>query len=89
MDPYPLLLWLESNGGAVSGGTDASYCEAPQGPVPATDSPGERPDMDTGDGGDARPSPVVEDNERRERPSDEEPFLVERLVTHGRPTRPQ
>jgi murein DD-endopeptidase MepM/ murein hydrolase activator NlpD len=72
MDPYPLLLWLESNGGAVSGGTDASYCEAPQGPVPATDSPGERPDMDTGDGGDARPSPVVEDNERRERPSDEE-----------------
>ena len=73
MDPYPLLLWLESNGGAVSGGTDASYCEAPQGPAPAaSDSPGERPDMDTGDEGDARPSPVVEENEPRERPPDEE-----------------
>lgn len=67
MDPYPLLLWLEENGGAVSGGTDASYCEAPQGPVPASDSPGERPDMDTGNDRDARPSPVVEDNERRDR----------------------
>jgi len=72
MDPYPLLRWLESNGGAVSGGTDASYCEAPQGPAPASDSPGERPDMDTGDEGDARPSPVVEDNERRDRLSAEE-----------------
>jgi len=72
MDPYPLLLWLEGNGGAVSGGTDASYCEAPQGPVPASDSPGERPDMDTGDEKDARPSPVVEENERRDRPSDGE-----------------
>ena len=72
MDPYPLLLWLESNGGAVSGGTAASYCEAPQGPVPASDSPGERPDMDTGDGGNARPSPAVEDNAPRERPSAKE-----------------
>lgn len=70
MDPYPLLLWLESNGGAVSGGTDASYCEAPQGPVPASASPGERPDMDTGNEGDARPSPVVENDEPRDRPSD-------------------
>ena len=71
MDPYPLLLWLENNGGAVSGGTDASYCEAPQGPVPASASPGERPDMDTGDEGNASPSPVAEDSERRERSSDE------------------
>jgi murein DD-endopeptidase MepM/ murein hydrolase activator NlpD len=34
MDPYPILLWLERNSGAVSGGTDVSYCEAPQGTVP-------------------------------------------------------
>ena len=61
MDPYPLLRWLEENGAAVSGGTDASYCEAPQGPMPGPTplAPGERPDMDTGDDRDARPSPVV------------------------------
>ena len=34
MNLYPLLLWLERNSGAVSGGTDVSYCEAPQGTVP-------------------------------------------------------
>ena len=34
MDPYPILLWLERNSGAVSSGTDVSYCEAPQGTVP-------------------------------------------------------
>lgn len=34
MNPYPLLLWVERNSGAVSGGTDVSYCEAPQGTVP-------------------------------------------------------
>ncbi len=58
MDPYPLLVWLEKNGGAVSGGTDASYCQAPQSPKPAPSTgesgwptpsvPGERPDLDTG-----------------------------------------
>jgi hypothetical protein len=57
MNPYPLLLWLERNGGAVTGGTDAAYCEASQGPVP--DSSGTSPDLDTGDDKDARPSPVV------------------------------
>ena len=57
MNPYPLLLWLEQNGGAVSGGTDASYCEAPQEPVP--DSPSTSPDLDTGYENDARPSPIV------------------------------
>lgn len=62
MDPYPLLLWLEENGGAVSGGSNASYCEAPQGPVPTPASPGERPDMDTGDDRDARPSPTAGGN---------------------------
>ena len=58
MDPYPLLVWLERNGGAVSGGTDASYCQAPQSPKPAPSTgepdwpapsaPSERPDLDTG-----------------------------------------
>ena len=58
MNPYPLLLWLERNGGAVSGGTDASYCQAPQDPNPAPSTgepdwptpsaPGQRPDLDTG-----------------------------------------
>ena len=57
MDPYPLLLWLEAYGGAVTGGTDASYCEAPQEPVP--DSTGTSPDLDTDDRNDARPSPIV------------------------------
>src|SRR5215210_696418 len=57
MKPYPLLLWLEDNGGAITGGVDASYCEASQEPVP--DSSGTSPDLDTGDWNDARPSPVV------------------------------
>lgn len=65
MNPYPLLLWLENNGGAVAGGTDATYCEA-QGPEPSTDegsSSAQRdPDLDTGDADDARPSPVVEES---------------------------
>jgi murein DD-endopeptidase MepM/ murein hydrolase activator NlpD len=74
MNPYPLLLWLEEHGGAISGGTDAAYCEAPQGPVPepstgedswpAPDSPGTRPDLDTGDDNDARPSPTIEEGRK-------------------------
>ncbi len=69
MNPYPLLDWLESNGGAVSGGSDVKYCQAPQTgpPVPSSGgdtwtyptSPGTRPDLDTGSQ-DAHPSPVVE-----------------------------
>jgi collagen type III alpha len=57
MNPYPLLLWLEQNGGAVTGGTDISYCEAPQEPLP--DSPRTSADLDTGYQDDARPSPIV------------------------------
>ncbi|QIN79480.1 peptidoglycan DD-metalloendopeptidase family protein [Rubrobacter marinus] len=34
MNPYPMLLWLERNGGAVSGGTDAAYCQAPRARTP-------------------------------------------------------
>jgi murein DD-endopeptidase MepM/ murein hydrolase activator NlpD len=57
MNPYPLLLWLEENGGAVTGGTDAAYCKAPQGPTP--DLPGVRPDLDPGNAYDTRPSPII------------------------------
>lgn len=69
MNPYPLLEWLKANGGAVAGGSDVEYCEAPQppAPVPSTGGntwtyptfPGTRPDIDTGTG-DARPSPAME-----------------------------
>ena len=38
MNPYPLLEWIKANGGAVSGGSDARFCEAPQTgpPTPAS-----------------------------------------------------
>ena len=59
MNPYPLLEWIRSNGGAVTGGSDARYCEA-LGPPPTNwpdqKDPGVRPDMDTGSDD---PSPVV------------------------------
>ena len=68
MNPYPLLEWLKSNGGVISGGTDTRYCEAPQKPVPVPStgekdwqlpaSPGVTPDLKTGTGK-SRPSPVV------------------------------
>lgn len=67
MDPYPLLLWIEAYGGAVTGGTDASYCEAPQEPVP--DFTSTSPDLDTGDRNDARPSPAVEES-RQDHPQE-------------------
>lgn len=69
MNPFPLLEWLKNNGGAITGGSDAKYCQVPQSgpPIPSTGgdtwtfptSPGERPDLDTGSD-EARPSPVVE-----------------------------
>ena len=61
MNPYPLLLWLEEYGGSITGGMDASYCEAPQ-EEPAPNSSGTTPDLDTGDRNDARPSPIAEQN---------------------------
>ena len=69
MNPYPLLQWLKTNGGAVVGGSRTSYCVAPQKqtPTPATGesywpssgSPGRQPDLDTGSRK-AAPSPVAE-----------------------------
>ncbi len=65
-------LWLKENGGAVAGGTDAAYCGVPRKPVPepsteedywlAPDLPGIRPDFDTGDPYDPRPSTVAEES---------------------------
>ena len=63
MNPYPLLEWIKANGGAITGGSDARYCESPGPPPdtrawPAPDAPGVRPDLDTGSD-DPRPSPAV------------------------------
>jgi murein DD-endopeptidase MepM/ murein hydrolase activator NlpD len=74
MNPYPLLEWIEANGGAITGGSDARYCEAPRvgGPVPSTDqhrwpapdSPGVSPDLATGAKGPA-PGPVAAGPQRQ------------------------
>jgi murein DD-endopeptidase MepM/ murein hydrolase activator NlpD len=55
MNPYPLLEWIKANGGAISGGSNAHYCETSRigGPVPSTGrdrwpappSPGVSPDL--------------------------------------------
>ena len=72
MNPYPLLSWLEANGGAVSGGADAAYCEAPREFVsepptdedswPDPDLPGKSPDLDTGRAYGPRPRPIIEES---------------------------
>ena len=71
MNPYPLLLWLEEYDGSITGGMDASYCEAPP-KQPAPNSSGTTPDLDTGDRNDARPSPVVEQNRDDQDPPEHE-----------------
>ena len=73
MNPYPLLEWIKANGGAVTGGSNARYCEAPSPPTPvpstgqrgwpAPESPGVRPDLDTGSN-DPKPSPVLHNDAR-------------------------
>ena len=94
MNPYPLLEWLKQNGGSVAGGSDAEYCEAPQSgaPIPSTgegywqypDSPGTRPDMDTG-ADHARPSPVVQASATSlERVPEGNPDRTNRDVREGR-----
>jgi murein DD-endopeptidase MepM/ murein hydrolase activator NlpD len=72
MNPYPLLEWLKANGGAITGGSDARYCEALRtgGPVPSTGesrwltpaSPGVSPDLYIGSNG---PGPVAQNPERQ------------------------
>jgi collagen type III alpha len=61
MNPYPLLEWIRAHGGAIAGGSNPRYCEAPRigGPVPSTGasrwpasaSPGVSPDLDLGSNG--------------------------------------
>jgi hypothetical protein len=74
MNPYPLLEWIKANGGAITGGSDVRYCQAPQtgAPTPSAgasrwpkpDLPGVRPDLDTGSH-DPKPSPVIEESRHR------------------------
>jgi murein DD-endopeptidase MepM/ murein hydrolase activator NlpD len=70
MNPYPLLEWIKANGGVITGGSDARYCEDSRtgGPVPsadesrwpAPDSPGVSPDLATGVNQPA-PGPAIAD----------------------------
>ena len=66
MNPFLLLGWIEANGGALRGGSDARYCEAPQSSVPkpsggqdrwpSPKTPGTRPDLHAGS---PEPSPAA------------------------------
>lgn len=66
MNPFPLLGWIEANGGALRGGSDARYCEAPQASIPkpsggqdrwpSPKTPGTRPDLHAGS---PEPSPAA------------------------------
>jgi hypothetical protein len=72
MNPYPLLEWIGASGGAVTGGSEARYCEVLQtgGPTPYVGgsgwptpaSPGARPDLYTGSNG---PSKAAASAERK------------------------
>ena len=58
MNPYPLLEWIRASGGAVTGRSDARFCEAPRtgpptpsahdGAWPSPENPDMSPDLDTG-----------------------------------------
>ena len=73
MNPYPLLEWIKANGGAVTGDSEARFCEAqspappiPSGPDEGPANPGISPDLDTGSN-DPKPSPAQSDA-RKENP---------------------
>ena len=75
MNPYPLLEWIKANGGAVTGNSDARFCEAPRPAPPISSSPDEAPsnpgispDLDTGSN-DPKPSPA----QREARETDAKP----------------
>jgi len=73
MNPYPLLEWIRANGGAVSGRSDARFCEAPRtgpptpsahdGPWPSPDNPNQSPDLDAGSAN-ANPARAARDDDR-------------------------
>jgi hypothetical protein len=83
MNPYPLLEWIKSNGGAVTGGSEARFCEAPRtgpptpsahdGAWPTPANPGLSPDLDTSLG-DPKPNRVASKIDREERaPAEKHP----------------
>ena len=74
MNPYPLLEWIKSNGGAVSGGSDARFCEAPRtGPPTPSAHDGVSPDLDTGSDN-PRPVRVTHKNDQgKEAPAKKPP----------------
>ena len=80
MNPYPLLEWIKSNGGSVTGGSNTRYCEALEPRPPSTgetqwpdqNDPGVRPDLDTGSD-DPRPSPIVEKYARKDTAQENSP----------------
>ena len=71
MNPFPLLEWIEANGGALRGGSDVRYCAAPQPQVPkpsgdrdrwpAPKNPGTRPDLHAAS---PEPSPAAAEHAR-------------------------
>ena len=73
MNPYPLLEWVRANGGAVSGDSDARFCEAPRtgppspsahdGAWPTPSNPGLSPDLDTNS---SDPKPIRATGEDRD-----------------------
>ena len=73
MNPFPLLEWIRANGGAVSGRSDARFCEAPRsgpptpsahaGPWPSPEDPNLSPDLDTGSGN-AKPARASREDDR-------------------------
>ena len=72
MNPYPLLEWIKSNGGAVTGDSEARFCEAPRaGPTtpsahdgtwPSPTDPDLSPDLDT-DPGNPKPNRATQKDE--------------------------
>lgn len=101
MNPFPLLEWIEANGGALRGGSEARYCEVPQTGTPrpsngtdrwpAPKKPGVRPDLSAGS---PEPSPVVRKHEVRKHPTgpgkpDAHPSQSESGAPESRNSKPQ
>ncbi len=87
MNPYPLLEWIKSNGGAVTGDSEARFCEAPRtgpptpsahdGAWPTPANPGLSPDLATNPG-DPKPGRVARKIDREERTPAEKPPTPDR-----------
>jgi murein DD-endopeptidase MepM/ murein hydrolase activator NlpD len=87
MNPYPLLEWIRSNGGAVTGDSEARFCEAPRtgpptpsaqdGSWPTPANPGLSPDLDTNPG-DPNPNRGAREIEREEEASAKKPPTPDR-----------